>query len=172
MDIYENLKKDHDEIISLLDELLTLDREDDYSEVVIKQIEKNLIPHSRAEEAVFYNSIRAVSDNKDVMHSFKEHMEAEMLLRNLQMKEKTDMDWKETAKKLKKALEHHIEEEEGKIFSEAKRIFNEQEATMMSKAFQELKDKTEDEGAMKTSIDMVVNLMPPRFVDKLRNLGT
>lgn len=170
--IYDVLKKDHVEIISLLDELLTLSQDDDYSEVVIKQIEKNLIPHARAEESVFYNSIRAVSDNKDIMHSFKEHMEAEMLLRNLQMKDKTDMDWKETASKLKKALQHHIEEEEGKIFSEARKIFNEQEAVMMSKAFEELKGKVEDEGGLKTSIDMVVNLMPPRFVEKLKSLGS
>lgn len=172
MDIYESLKNDHDEVIGLLNELLKLDEDDDYREVLIKQIEKNLIPHSRAEEAVFYNSIRAVSDNADVMHSFKEHMEAEVLLRNLQLKEKTDMNWKETAMKLKKALEHHIEEEEGKLFNVAKKIFNEKEAKMMSKAFQELKNKTEDEGAIKTSIDMVVNLMPPRFVDRLKNLGS
>lgn len=172
MDIYVALRKDHDQLKSLLNELINLQEEDSFREVLIEQIEKELVPHSRAEESVFYNSIRAASpDSSDVMHSFKEHMEAEALLRSLQLKETTDLDWKSTAIKLKNALEHHIEEEEGKIFSEAKKIFTEGEARMMAKAFKELKEKATQKGFMKNSIDMVINLMPPRFIEKIKSFG-
>lgn len=171
MDIYEALKKDHLEVKELLSELLALDKDDDYRMVLIEQIEKALIPHARAEESVFYNTIRAVnSDNSKVMHSYREHMEAESLLRMLQVKDKADFDWKETAIKLKDSLEHHIEEEENTIFAVARSIFTPQEAAMMTDAFEQLKAEVGKEGFMKTSFDMVVNLLPPRFVDKIRNL--
>lgn len=173
MDIYTTLKNDHDELKGLLDELIALDENDDYRTVLVSQIEKALVPHARAEESVFYNSIRAMSSDKsDVMHSFKEHLEAEGLLRGLKVKEGTQMDWKSTAKKLKEALEHHIQEEEGKIFNEARQIFNEDDAQKMAEAFTQMKEKVAQEGFMKTSFDMVVNLMPPRFVDKVKNLGS
>ena len=171
MDIYTLLENDHVEVKELLDELLALDNDDDYRMVLIQQIEKALIPHSRAEESVFYNSIRALkSDTSDVMHSYKEHAEAETYLRALQVKEKADLDWKATAQKLKTALEHHIAEEEGKIFEEGRSLFSDEEARMMGDAFEELKGKVETEGVLKTSFDMVVNLMPPRFIEKIRGL--
>ncbi len=172
MDIYSVLKTDHEKVKELLNELIALDSEDDYRNVLIDQIKSELIPHSRAEESVFYNSIRAVgSDNSKVMHSFKEHMEADALLGALQVKDKTDMDWKETAIKLKEALEHHIQEEEGKIFMEARKMFSEDEAQMMGKAFNKLKLEVKDHGFLKGSFDLIVNLMPPRFVNQLKGIN-
>src|SRR5690606_24312421 len=102
---------------------------------------------------------------------FKEHMEAESLLRGLQVKEGVNLDWKSTAVKLKEVLEHHIEEEEGRIFTEAKKIFNDEDARMMGEAFKSMKDQVSEQGFLKNSFDMVVNLMPPRFVEKIRSLG-
>jgi len=171
MDIYSILKDDHEEVKNLLNELIALDEDDSYRAVLVTQIEQALVPHARAEESVLYNSIRALSDQTEVMHSFKEHMEAETLLRGLQFKEGVNMDWKSTAIKLKDALEHHIREEEGKIFSEARKIFTEEEARMMGDAFLSLKEQVSGQGAMKNSFDMIVNMMPPRFVEKMRNLG-
>lgn len=173
MDIYTTLKKDHDKVKYLLSELVDLENDDSYREVLIDQIAHELIPHSRAEESVLYNSIRAVSsDNSDIMHSFKEHIEVEGLLRALQLKDSTDMDWKSTAFKLQKSFLHHVSEEEGKIFSEAKKIFSETEASMMGSAFEALKSKASENGFVKNSIDMVVNLMPPRFVEKVKSFGS
>ena len=173
MDIYSLLKKDHVEVNDLLDELIALndDDDDDYRGVVIEQISKALIPHARAEESVLYNSIRSISsDNSVVMQSYKEHLEAEALLRTLQVKDKLPLNWKSTAIKLKDALEHHISEEEGKVFTEARKLFSQDEAKMMGDAFEKLKAKIAEEGFMKNSFDLVANLMPPRFLEKLKNL--
>lgn len=169
--IYQLLKDDHQKVKDLLSELLTLKDDDSYREVIVEQIRSELIPHSRAEETVFYNSVRAVgSDDIQIMHSFKEHMEAEGLLRLLQVKDSGIGDWKETARKLQDALEHHINEEENEIFPKTKNIFSDEEAVMMGSAFSELKEEVKDEGMIKSSIDLVVNLMPPRFAKKLKDL--
>lgn len=170
MDIYEALKKDHQEVKELLDELIALQDDDDYRYVIIEQIRSHLIPHSRAEESVFYNTLRAVNaDKKLVFHGYQEHLEAETLLRSLQVMDKLDLSWKGVAKKLRDAILHHVQEEETEIFSEARAAFTDEEAVAMCDAFEQLKPKIEKEGFIQTTADMIVNMMPPRLTDKLRN---
>lgn len=172
MEIYEVLKQDHIKVKELLEELVTLKKDDDYHMIVVQQIADDLIPHVRAEEAVFYNAIRAMSsDSSDVMSAFKEHMEAESLLRMLQVKDRMDFEWKDTARRLQKALEKHIQEEETEIFSHARKMFSTEDATMMGAAFEKMKKEIAGKGFVKTSFEMVKNLMPPKFVEKMKNIG-
>lgn len=172
MDIYQALKEDHEKIRDLLDELVSLKEDDDYRFSVIEQIRDELIPHARAEESVFYNTLRAVNaDKKVVYHGFQEHMEAETLLRQLQVMDKINLDWKATAEKLRNAILHHVEDEESEIFSEARAAFTKEEAEGMCEAFLQLKPKVREEGFVKNTMDMFINLMPPRLADKVRNIG-
>ncbi len=168
--IYEALKKDHEKLKGLMSELVSLRAGDESRRhSLIETIRDELIPHSRAEESVFYNSLRAIDSAKDiVMHGFAEHMEAETMLRTLQVADKIDLAWKGTAQKLKKDLEHHIKEEETKIFSVAQQLFTKEEAEMMAEAFEKLKPEVKEEGFLRTTLDMVANLMPPRFAASLR----
>jgi hemerythrin superfamily protein len=64
MEIYELLKQDHDEVQTMMDELCALKDDDDYRFVLVEQIAGALIPHARAEESVFYNTLRAVNADK------------------------------------------------------------------------------------------------------------
>lgn len=168
--IYEQLKKDHQLIKKLLNQLVALSDDDhEQRDRLVSQISDELIPHARAEESVLYNSLRMLDMAKDMaMHGYKEHMEAEGYLRTLQAQSKLVGDWKKTAMKLKESLEHHIEEEEGKIFSMSRQLFTQQEAEMMCEAFIELKPNSRDQGMMKNTMDLVANLMPPRFTSSLR----
>lgn len=172
MAIYDALIKDHRKVTELLNELVMLDEGGDAHSALIDQIRDELIPHARAEEAVFYNSLRSLDEAKDiVMHAYQEHVEAETLLRTLQAKDKIDLDWKETAQKLRKAVLHHIDEEEGKVMNVARQVFTEEEAKMMEEAFETLKPDIKEEGLMKTSIEMITNLMPKRFVPALKSIN-
>jgi len=172
MSIYDALKKDHDKVTEMLNELVMLNEGDDVHSDLINQIRDELIPHARAEESVFYNSLRSLDQARDiVMHGYKEHVEAETLLRTLQIKDKVDMDWKKTAKELRKAVKHHIDEEETKIFNVAKQLFTQEEADMMEEAFEALKPEIKEEGFVQTTIEMVTNLMPKRFVPALRQIN-
>ena len=171
--IYDLLKKDHEEVKSMLAELISLKQDDEYRFILVEEIKNALIPHARAEEATFYNTIRAVDADKSIVaHGFKEHLEAESLLRLLQVKDKTNLDWKSTAKKLQDALEHHIAEEEGKIFAEARKIFSAEEAESIGDAFTSLKPSFVGEGMVKNTVDMVINMLPPRLADSIRGLDS
>ncbi|MGE3974830.1 MAG: hemerythrin domain-containing protein [Bdellovibrionales bacterium] len=174
MTIYEALETDHRKVKQLLIRLVGItDKNASERHDLISQIRDELIPHARAEESIFYNSMRELeSGNEEVMHGYKEHMEAETLLRMLQVRDKIDMEWKKTAQQLKDALEHHIQEEESKIFSVARRLFTEEEARMMGQAFEKLKMEVKDEGFMKTTVDLVTNLMPPRLTSLFKSKGS
>jgi hemerythrin-like domain-containing protein len=166
MQIYEILKKDHDEVKEMLTELIRLgpDSPAEVRNGLIADIRDALVPHSRAEEAILYNSMREISQASNlVVQGYQEHVEAETLLRALQVTGKIDAGWMTTAKTLKSALEHHIQEEEGKIFQAARQIFTPEEAEMMGEAFESLKPKIKSEGLMATTLELVANVMPPRL---------
>lgn len=172
--IYEALKKDHDKLKGLLNELVMLGDQDNKQQAtqLIEQIKDELVPHSRAEESVFYNSLRAIDSAKDViMHSFTEHMEAETLLRTISAMDKIDADFKKSAEKLREAVTHHIQEEEGRIFTVARQLFTQDEARMMADAFEKLKPEVREEGFVRQTLDLVANIMPPRFAASLRTFG-
>lgn len=172
MHIFQAIIKDHEEIKDLLNELISLEKEDkEDRKDIIQNIRDELIPHARAEEAILYNSLRALDHGKSmVMHSYQEHMEAEALLRALQVEDKIDMSWKNTAKKLKDALEKHISEEENKLFKIAREVISEQDAETLGKLFMESKPKIREEGFVKNTLEMMVNLLPPKFSGALKNL--
>jgi hemerythrin superfamily protein len=173
MVIYEELKKDHREVLALCDRLIqSADATSDQRNDLISQIRDALIPHARAEEAVFYNAIRQESDDKSIInHAYTEHMMAETLLRSLQVQGKVDLAWRQTAEKLRAALSHHIDEEENQIFAEAQKIFSTQEAEQIGAAFVQLKPQIEDQGLMGTSLDLIANLLPGRFATTFKKFG-
>lgn len=173
MEIYDALKKDHRTVLNLLDRLIALDAEDDRQHrSLIAKIRDELIPHSRAEEAVFYNTLRSIKAAKGlVMHGYKEHMEIEGLLRAMQLKDKLAVNWKKTARKLKAVLEDHIQEEEGQIFAAASALFTPEEAIAMGDAFRKLKPKIQKEGFLRTTSDMVINLISPHLADSMHDIS-
>lgn len=167
--IYDALRQDHKTVKTLLSELVSLKEDSPRRGELVQKIAAELIPHARAEEAVFYNSLRSVPVfNEDAWHGYKEHMQAETLLRALQVAEKFDAGFLTIAKKLQEALEHHISEEEGELFPLAEGVINEQEATQMERAFTSMKSKVKEESFVGTTIDMVANMMPTRFLDSFR----
>ena len=172
MQIYEALKKDHDKMKMLLKELVALENDSPRRKMLVRKIRDELVPHSRAEESVLYNSLRVAPTSKGkVMHGYREHMEAETLLRTLQVMDASTKGWKPIARQLKKALEHHIKEEETELFQQARQVFSEAEASAMGAAFRRLKDEVRDESFMKTTMEMVANLMPPRLTKNFRSSG-
>ncbi len=167
--IYEALKNDHKKLKELLNQLNNLASDDQQKHDLVKMIRDELIPHSRAEEMVFYNALRSLEGARDLVSgSYKAHMEAETLLRSLQVRDKIDVEWKETALKLKRVLDEHIQDEEDRIIPGAQKHLQDEEAKMMTVAFEKLKPQIKKESFMGTTVDLFVNLMPPRFTNAFR----
>lgn len=172
--IYEALEKDHLKLKALMEELIRVGENSELrrAKLLIEEIRDELIPHSRAEEAVFYNVLSSVEQAQPFVlhHGFQEHIEAETILRNLQLKDVIDAEWKLLARKFKKAVEAHIEEEEQETFAMAREFISEPDAEMMAAAFEELKPQVPKEGFVKNALDLVVHLMPPKYAATLRTI--
>lgn len=164
MDIYITLHADHERLKRLLRRVEEATELNEDTSELLHGVSHLLIPHSRAEEEVFYNSIRACrSENDEVMHGYREHMEAEALLRTLQGMSLVGVDWTAAARKLREAIEHHIEEEESTVFEQARKLFDDEEASQLAHAFLALKTEIGQEGVVGNAVRLVKNLMPPRF---------
>ena len=166
MTIYEALKQDHRKVEKLLDRLVRASESDRENwKNLIDQIRDELIPHSRAEEAVFYNAIRELDKKNGVVaSSYLEHAVAEADLRTLQGMKLMDINWTPLAKKLRTDILEHVQNEEEDIFKVAQSLFTHQEATMIAKAFKELKPTIQEQSFVGTSIDLISNLLPRRLV--------
>jgi len=175
MTIYDALKTDHRKVQSLLAQLVALGKDEvDRAKEVTQQIKEELVPHSRAEEAVFYNSIRSVNLDKAkslAWHGYEEHMAAEAMLRTLSGLEIIDAGWTALAKKLQAALLHHIQEEEKELFSAAQQLFTAEEAEAMADAFEKMKPHVRDGSLIKSSLDLIANMLPGRLAAPLRTFS-
>ncbi|MCM2282759.1 MAG: hemerythrin domain-containing protein [Bdellovibrionaceae bacterium] len=171
--IYDALKKDHDKVKEMIDRLVhSADADDNTRSGLIRQIRDALLPHARAEEAVLYNSLRSINETKDVVkHSYAEHLEIEGYLRSLQAMQGVGADWTKTVQKLQQALLHHIQEEEGRVFTAARQVLAEDEARMMGQAFEQMKPEVREGGFMQNTLDLIANVMPERFAAPLRSLS-
>jgi hemerythrin superfamily protein len=166
MKIYVALKKDHQKLTELLDRLVICSEGGDPQwRRVVGQIRDELIPHSRAEEALFYNAIRDTEHGRKVVaHSYAEHMMAETELRALEAMQYIDANWTGLAKKLRRDLMHHVEQEEKEVFAAARMIFSDEEADQIGEAFLQLKSYVKGQGITGQTLDLITNLLPKRLV--------
>lgn len=172
-DIYDVLKADHEKVQGLVKRLVEAEKDgSDERNALIERIRNELIPHARAEEAVLYNSMRDIPAGKDVVgHAYQEHVEAETLLRSLQVTGAVGVSWVTGAKKLQEALEHHIAEEEDKVFNAAKQLFIEEEVVAMAEVFNKMKPLIKKQSLAGTSLDMLVNMMPSKMRETFGKLA-
>ena len=171
--IYDLLAQDHEEVQGLFTQLLALDDKDESRSAIVKQIYDALIPHARSEEAVFYNTLRAIGAGKGkVFHGYKEHVEAELMLKALLVEVNTGIPWKATAKKLSEALDHHIAEEEDEIFAVAREALSDEEAVSIGEAFTAMKEKVAEGGEIGNMVQQMKNMLPPGLTDKFSSMHT
>ena len=166
--IYDVLMQDHRDLEPLLDRMVQTSQANEDTSKLLQQISGMLVPHSRAEEETFYNAIRATDpDTKLPLHGYKEHAEAEGMLRLLQGASAIGVEWTTRAQKLREALLHHIQEEETEIFTRARQLFSDQEARDLARAFQEVKAQAEQQSAAGGMFHMMANLLPPWLSERL-----
>lgn len=77
--------------------------------------------HTTIEEEIFYPAVKsATGDTKMVREAIQEHAEAKELIAHIQGLSGDDPDLDSTVALLRKAIEHHVEEEEREMFPQAR----------------------------------------------------
>jgi predicted DNA-binding protein len=129
MDAITLLKTDHDEVKRLLNQLeTTTERGVKTRAELFATIKGELTLHEIIEEEIFYPELKAHPKARDiVLEASQEHHVVDMLMGELERLDVTDETWGAKAMVMKENIEHHIEEEEGEMFRQARQVFDTRE---------------------------------------------
>jgi hemerythrin-like domain-containing protein len=129
VDAITMLKTDHDKVKQLLTELeTTTERGVKTREELFATIKGELTVHEVIEEEIFYPALKSHPKAKDiVLEAYEEHHVVDVLMGELESLDVSDETWGAKALVMKENIEHHIEEEEGEMFRQARRVFDRQE---------------------------------------------
>ncbi len=119
MDIFDYLIRDHRKVAGLMDELLDINLQW-VQQRIFEDIKAELILHAEAEEKIFYAALSAAALDAELDwqldHSAHDHDDIRRFLDQLTAEGLTSPKWMMIFGELKYAVEHHVEEEEGRIF--------------------------------------------------------
>jgi hypothetical protein len=92
------------------------------------------------EEEVLYPALKSHPKARDLtLESYQEHHVVDLILEELEATPVTDEKWGAKFKVAKENIEHHIEEEEGELFRDARQIFEPDELEAMGEKMAEIR---------------------------------
>jgi hypothetical protein len=147
MDAIALLKADHDKVKKLLAEgETTTERGEKTRTELFATIKGEMIVHERIEEEIFYPELKDHPRAKDiVLEGYEEHHVVDEIMGELEATDVTDETWGAKFKVMKENIEHHIEEEEGEMFKQARAVFDRQELEDLGARMEALKLRAMDE---------------------------
>ena len=126
MNIFEELRADHETQRDLIARLVETTGDSDERAKVFARLSAELEAHAAAEERHFYTALMDHDLTQDkARHSVAEHKELDDYLEQLESYERTAPAWLETARQLGHRLTHHLDEEEHEVFQLAGKALTE-----------------------------------------------
>jgi hemerythrin-like domain-containing protein len=102
--------------------------------------------HEIIEEEIFYPELKAHPKAQDiVLEAFEEHHVVDLLMSELESLDVSDETWGAKALVMKENIEHHIEEEEGEMFTQARRVFDKEELENLGERMAARKESAKQE---------------------------
>ena len=141
MDALQLLKDDHEKVKKLLEQgESTTERGEKTRTELLATLLRELTVHERIEEEIFYPALKAHPKAKEiVLEGYEEHHVVDTIMGEIQTTPVSDETWGAKFKVAKENIEHHIEEEEGEMFSKARQVFDRAELEELGARMQELK---------------------------------
>ena len=150
MDALTLLKRDHDKVKGLLQELEpTTERAVKTRMELFSKLKSELTVHEIIEEEIFYPTLKQHPKAKDiVIEGYEEHNVVDTLMSELEALDVEDETWGAKAKVMIENIEHHIEEEEGEMFEKARQVFDRDELEQLGRAMEARKIEAMSELAL------------------------
>lgn len=146
MDIYDYLKQDHQKVAHLFKQFQKTE-DAQYQKEIAKMLVAELTVHALSEEKTFYKELKKHDESEDeAIHAKKEHDELLKLAKTIGKRGKSNQGLTQKIKKLKEMLDHHVREEEGKMFRKAKKVLSEHQAVILKERMHDYKLKLLGEG--------------------------
>lgn len=143
MDPYKLLMNDHRSVEHLFERLAkTRDQDAELREELFDSLREELEIHTTIEEQLFYPEMRKHAATKELVgDALKEHSEVKEMLRKLDKLPVAEEAWLGKVDELKRMVQHHVSDEEDKMFPAAQREVPEQRAQELGRQLHEMKEK-------------------------------
>jgi hemerythrin-like domain-containing protein len=149
MDAFQLLKADHRKVAQLFDQLESANGKAKLE--VFQQIQTELELHTHIEETIFYPALEQPKPTHDLtLEAYEEHDVVKKLLAELSRARNPTDEWEAQAKVLRENVEHHVEEEEGELFSKAEDVLSQDDIEDLGDRMAAEKQRQQGRQATKT----------------------
>ncbi|WP_425408502.1 hemerythrin domain-containing protein [Hyphococcus sp.] len=137
MDIFERIKKDHDDARVVMKKIKeTTERAEKTRLKLFTEFKNDMWAHHKVEEAVFYSYLRDDTKmSKESYEALNEHHVANGLLEELDTFPVDSEEWAVKFGALSESIEHHMDEEEEDFFPKAKKLLSKDQADLLGSRF-------------------------------------
>ncbi|HET9757712.1 MAG TPA: hemerythrin domain-containing protein [Candidatus Limnocylindrales bacterium] len=141
------LENDHKKMRKLLEELeSTTERGIRTREELYSTIKGELLVHEAIEEEIFYPALKEHPKAEDiVLEGYEEHHVVDVVMAELEGLPVDHESWGAKAKVMKENVEHHMEEEEGEMFKQARSVFDADELDELGERMAARKAQAQEE---------------------------
>jgi hemerythrin-like domain-containing protein len=142
MDAMSMLKEDHRKVKKILAELeSTTERGVKTREELFTKVKQELVIHEAIEEEIFYPALKEHPKTKDIaLEAYEEHHVVDTVMAEIEGVAYDDEKWGAKFTVMKENLEHHIEEEEGEMFKQARQVFDQDELAQLGESMKARKE--------------------------------
>ncbi len=146
MTILDQLHREHDEVTEIFKTLgSTTVRAVKTRKELFEKLKNDLMLHTAAEEKILYDQLMKTNDGRGkVKESLEEHKLVRLLFEQICELSPDDEQWLPKLMVLRENIEHHVEEEEGRLFLLARKCFSEEQLEEMKDDFLIHKEKVTD----------------------------
>ena len=143
MDAIKLLKDDHEKVKRLLEELdATTERGVKTRDQLFTKLKQELEVHEAIEEEIFYPALKEHPKTKEItLEAYEEHHVVNTVMAEIEGVAYDDEKWGAKFKVMKENLEHHIEEEEGEMFKQARQVFDQNELAQLGESMMARKEE-------------------------------
>ena len=143
MDAFTLLKQDHEKVSGIFEKL------EDTTERAIKtraelfaQLKTELDIHAHIEETILYPVLKEADETREIaLEAVEEHNVVKQLLSELEEMPVDQEEWKAKLTVLRENVEHHVEEEEGEMFGQARQILSREQIESLGDQLQAAKQE-------------------------------
>ena len=126
MDALSLLKADHKKVKELFSQAESASENEQIS--LFEKIQEELEIHTHIEETILYPRLKEMEELKDLtLEAVEEHHQAKVLMRELSSLSDSSEKFEPKLKVLQEDIEHHVKEEEGKMFPKMKELLSTEE---------------------------------------------
>ena len=138
MNAFDILKEDHKRVSDLFEKLEpTTERAVKTRGDLFATLKMELDVHAHIEETILYPVLKEVEETRDItLEGIEEHRIVKLLLAELNEMPKDTEQWTAKLTVLKENVEHHVEEEEGEMFKQARSALSKEQIEQLTTRIQ------------------------------------